>query len=441
MPAKKKPENSPVRKPITMADISILVLLLSPHLPGFLFYGFGLRVGGIIALVQTVLVCALLFVQYTISGKVSVRALRRNRWILVWLFVGIYVGAIGLTRNNEFIGWVCSDLYRYFVVVIIVGLILCAEKSFNLERIVKLSAGYEIVIALIEVLAILSGRYARTSNMMHILFPYAFAMLLLERRRTLIFWRVGFAIELTRIVLSQSRTLLLEVIGFIILIPLLVLEYRRRGVIRHIVELFILFLVLMLSVQFLVPSLTPLEKYRNRLTRLINVESDISITGRFLEAQAALAYLYNQGIVAMLVGTGAGSTYYFPEIMLSAGSEKYLTTSFQVHNIHIGPVSVLFRTGIIGLILIYMPLVFILLHLMVKAPQPMTKVVVAFMLFKVIESIQALRLVGDPFLLLMLATANYEVYLCGLQRRAAMGYKQAQQVILYQTTNDSSERV
>ena len=61
----------------------------------------------------------------------------------------------------------------------------------------------------------------------------------------------------------------------------------------------------------------------------------------------------------------------------------------------------------------------------------MGKVVGVFMLFKTIESIQALRLVGDPFLLFILATANYEVYLHGLQRGVAMGYRQARQAIPY----------
>lgn len=406
MPAEKNRESSR-RKSLTMADIAILVLLIFSHLSGLLFYGFGLRVVEIIAPVQTFLVCALLFLYYAVSSTVLVSVLRANRWLFIWLFVGAYVGAIGLIRNSEFIGWIYSDLYRYFVVVIIVGLTLGAKKSFNVERIVKLLAGYEIVIALVEIFAVLSGHYPRTSNMMHILFPYAFAVLLLGGKRASPFWSVGFAVELARVVLSLSRTLLLEATGLLILIPLLIKGYRRRAVIRRITKLFVLFLVLIVSVQLLIPP-SSLERYLSRLGQLRNVEEDISIRGRFLEAQAALTYLYDQGPVAILLGTGAGSTYYLPEIMQFAGSGKYLATSFQVHNIHIGPVSVLFRTGIIGLVLIYMPLVFIPLHLVFRAPQPMGKVIGAFLLFKTIESIQALRLVGDPFLLVILAYANHE---------------------------------
>ena len=251
-----------------------------------------------------------------------------------------------LIRNNEFIDWVYSDLYRYFVVVIIVGLILGAKKSFNLERIVKLSAGYEIVVAIVEVFAILSGRYARTSNMMHILFPYAFAVLLFGGKRTLIFWRVGFAIELTRIILSQSRTLLLEAIGFIIVILLLVLEYRQRGVIRHIAELFVLFLVLMLSVQFLIPSLAPFEKYGNRLIQLIDVERTFRLQGASGDSNCTDLFIQSRN--CSYAGRNRRWKYLLlPEIMLSAGSEKYLTTSFQVHNIHIGPVSVCFAQALL----------------------------------------------------------------------------------------------
>jgi len=439
MLAKNKAENPPAGESLTMADVAIVVLLIFNHLSGFLFYGLNLRLGEIIALVQTILVCALLFVQYAVSGKVGVSALRANSWLLIWLFVGVYVGAIGLVRNNGFIGWVYSDLYRYFGVVIIVGLILGTKRSFNVERIVKLMAGYEIVIALVEIFAVLSGHYPRTSNMMHVLFPYAFTVLLLRGKRVSPFWSIGFAIELARIALSLSVTLFLEATGFLMLIPLLIFKYRQRVVIRYITMLSILFLVLIMCVKFLPPSSALFERYGGRLTRLIDVRGDISIMGRFLEAQTALTYLYDQGPVAILLGTGAGSTYYLPEIMLFAGSKKYLATSFQVHNIHIGPVSVLFRAGIVGLILIYMPLIFIPLHLMFRVPQPMGKVIGVFLLFKAIESIQALRLIGDPFWLFILAAANYEIYLRRSRIGAAVRYRQARQVRFQQVADSSSE--
>jgi len=422
MLAEEQPADPRAGKSFTMADIAIVVLLVFSHLSGLLFYGLGLRVGEITAVVQTILVCALLFAHYTVPGVAFMSALRANRWVFIWISIGVYVGAIGLICNSEFIGWVYSDLYRYFVVPIIVGLMLGTKRAFNVERIVKLMATYEVAIAIIEIFAVLSGHYPRTSNMIHVLFPYAFAILLIRGKRVSPFWSIGFVVELARIVLSLSRTLLLEATGFLILIPLLALRYRGKVAVRRIAMLSILFLALLGGMLFVNPAAAvPFEQYGRRLAQLSDVTGSISIMGRFFEAKTALAYLYDQGAIAMLLGTGAGGTYYLSEIMQWAGSGKYLATSFQVHNIHIGPVSVLFRTGIVGLILIYMPLVFIPLHLMFRAPQPMDKVIGAFLLFKTIESLQALRLVGDPFWLFILAAANYEVYLHRSRIGAAVG--------------------
>lgn len=439
MLAEEQPADPRAGKSFTMADIAIVVLLVFSHLSGLLFYGLGLRVGEITAVVQTILVCALLFPHYTVSGVVFMSALRANRWVFIWISIGVYVSAIGLIRNSEFIGWVYSDLYRYFVVAIIVGLMLGAKRAFNVERIVKLMATYEVVIAIVEIFAVLSGHYPRTSNMMHVLFPYAFAILLIRGKRVSPFWSIGFAVELARIVLSLSRTILLEATGFLILIPLLALRYRGKVAVRRIAMLSILFLALLGGMLFVNPAVVPFEQYRGRLTQLSDVAGSISIMGRFFEAKTALAYLYDQGAIAMLLGTGAGGTYYLPEIMQWAGSEKYLATSFQVHNIHIGPVSVLFRAGIIGLILIYMPLVFIPLRLIFRAPQPMGKVIGAFLLFKTIESVQALRLVGDPFWLFILAAANYEVYLRGSRIGVAVGCKEVRRAPFQRTVGGPSE--
>ena len=96
--------------------------------------------------------------------------------------------------------------------------------------------------------------------------------------------------------------------------------------------------------------LAPLfESQAGRLGSLASGQVDASIFSRFVEAQDVLDTAGEEWILGQeLFGSGAGATYIPKRILI----EQNVDELGRVHNIHIGPVLVLFRHGIIGLALL-----------------------------------------------------------------------------------------
>jgi len=140
--------------------------------------------------------------------------------------------------------------------------------------------------------------------------------------------------------------------------------------------------------------------------RIRNIGRDISVLGRLSEVRYAFDEIKNDWI-SLIFGNGFGSTYYAPDIMDFAGSADYYETNLQVHNIHIGPVSVYFRLGILGFLVYYV----FLPHTLISAFRKGIRKEVSFLFIsslswlflKWFESFQALRFVGDPAAMMIFA--------------------------------------
>lgn len=88
----------------------------------------------------------------------------------------------------------------------------------------------------------------------------------------------------------------------------------------------------------------------NEAGRLGSIASgDASVSARFLEAGDVLETAADEwGVVNYIVGSGVGSTYQPNRVFLAPNLDE----NGRVHNVHIGPIGVLFRHGVLGLLLL-----------------------------------------------------------------------------------------
>jgi hypothetical protein len=91
-------------------------------------------------------------------------------------------------------------------------------------------------------------------------------------------------------------------------------------------------------------SMTQLEQ--SRLVRTLNEREDSSAKARLDEAADAIAEIRHAGVPAIVLGFGPGATY-TPHISLI---ERNLNELGTVHNIHITPIMLIYRYGVIGLL-------------------------------------------------------------------------------------------
>jgi hypothetical protein len=84
------------------------------------------------------------------------------------------------------------------------------------------------------------------------------------------------------------------------------------------------------------------------------VESDDSLMFRFVEARDVLNEINREwGPLNFLIGAGLGASFR-PEAVLSQMSDRYAEgnlTGDRVHNVHLGPLAIFFRFGVIGIVL------------------------------------------------------------------------------------------
>jgi hypothetical protein len=131
--------------------------------------------------------------------------------------------------------------------------------------------------------------------------------------------------------------------------------YGRKSAIRTVV-LFLAPLLLIGLVVYSVEldsSVLPFET--GRISRLEDIHSDESAMARIDEAKDAFRHLWqNANIGSVLIGFGHGATYepYYSYIDVN------FTPQRTVHNIHVGPILILYRYGLAGVVLVFIvPLV------------------------------------------------------------------------------------
>jgi hypothetical protein len=78
------------------------------------------------------------------------------------------------------------------------------------------------------------------------------------------------------------------------------------------------------------------------------ISTDASLLGRFYEAQTVLDLLKRGGLETLLAGYGFGAQYELPLSASLEAAQLYASQDYQVHNIHIFYLAVLFRSGLIG---------------------------------------------------------------------------------------------
>jgi len=399
-----------------LIKFSVFSLLLFRYVPIFSFYLLGRHTEVVCAVVSSVLVGLSAVFYLLVGGKFNVKSLMLNKWLFLWIFVGLYVTLIGFLSNlNSYtwaIHWVLSDTYSYFIVPVLVVMIIGAVENvqFTFTKTLKMVFSLELLAGLAQIASVLLGRYPRTGNSMGILFPFAFAMVLSKRKKVFYIWIVIFICEILLILFSASRTILMETMLTITIIPVILI---KMNVVRKNTMFKKLFLILFIVLMFLLFTYK-IPMINNRIvyytSRILSSKSDISILGRFVEARKSLSIWSGGNLITLLLGKGAGAVYYLPSIVLFAGSPKYVISGFYVHNIHIGPVSVLFRSGIVGLFIIYLSLIAEDFKLWLRSNNLTLVIFAYFLLIKIFESFQALRIVGNPVFLLLIGMALISKY-------------------------------
>lgn len=361
-----------------------------------------------LALAISLLVLTILVLDYVVAQDFHFypQILCRNYWLWVWLLVGISATAVALFRGNGFWSWMMSDIYRYVVAVLITMLYVARRRVPRLTEVLPMLVVIEVLLALVASCSSLTGGFLlRTANAGSLLFPLSLTLLLTNVHGFLL-WGGILLLETLRILLSQSRVVLVQTFAYAILVPLVVA--RRRGLkANRVLRLVVIVALGIVVLSAFVPE-DRITLYTHRVVSLWNPVGDLSLQGRLDEARAALKHLVDEGPLAVVFGLGVGSTFYFPDVAIISSSPVYIETNYQVHNIHFGPISVLFRTGIVGLCFLYIPVFVIPLRVVFKARTPYVRAIGLFLLMKAAESVLTLRFIGDPVLLILMALAAYE---------------------------------
>jgi hypothetical protein len=100
-----------------------------------------------------------------------------------------------------------------------------------------------------------------------------------------------------------------------------------------------------------------------RFKGILSEDGDVSLVSRFYEAKDAINYfLLSDNLLYYIFGHGHGALY---EIREYIGSERNLTDNIYSHHIHIMPILLLFRYGLLGF-LFFIWLTIIILHAFYK---------------------------------------------------------------------------
>ncbi|MGI6627853.1 MAG: hypothetical protein ACOX4K_05850 [Bacillota bacterium] len=302
------------------------------------------EIEGLIAGVSVLLGVLLLFRQRVTdlprTGLVLIMVLS-----LIWSLLG---GLVGLARGWP-LRYLIGDLFKTMVipVVFLVTTSLVKDRDGLWHRFLALYV--PITACKIFILVILTGRLETEGTLFYILLITAvtrqFAIAFPTRRLRFLAYTV-LVLSGADWILSARRAPTVA----IAIVTGLALTIQRNRISRKVISTVTMCLVTIVILvspqgQSVIRRLAATYQPANTLS------IDISTYGRFSEVRHAWGELIQEGYITVISGKGQGAVYSNPEEVLFARSNYIDPGSVQVHNIHVGPMAILYRQGLIGLTL------------------------------------------------------------------------------------------
>lgn len=329
--------------------------------------------------------------------------------LILFLFggIGFFGGIVGLLKNNP-LHFVVGDVLifvSFFLIYLLASMILMREKEekkfLKLITFITYSIlGLMVIITLYRLFNYYSTGFVTVSGSFIYLIPFLYFLVKLNcslSKKTLF----GLLISLIIIIFSLKRG---NLIGAIIAVPLVpVVMGRLTSNYIKTVGIVALVTIILFGILAKFDSFSVISHYS--FTDLLIRPG---MEQRLLEARGAIRAL-NHDPFEYFWGKGMGGIFYAPETGLIY---EALEPGYH-HNIHITPISIFFRTGILGLLAFIIFLFFTPTFLYKKYRLAATKegkFILAFTLvyfiLAFIDSFKAYGIVNDVLLALFLGVAR-----------------------------------
>jgi hypothetical protein len=336
---------------------------------------------------------------------------------LAFLFVlSPFLFANGLLRQNDPV-LIVGDIYKWILIPLIYFVVINTipqKQAYRaLEIIVFVSFIYMVLGAFLSAKYIFFESKATSFGDIKYLFPLVFSFLALnlikEKRR---FYLLMYLLSICLIIITNRRALWIEMI----LVHLLILLIFRKkiAITRVAVRICAVGGVLLIGI-FSVPLtrnivMQVIPTLGQRLSSIPETEQSLGLTSaRIMEVQQTLELMSMNGpFLNYTVGMGPGAVFFAPHTLV-VEETAYLQEGFR-HTIHITPMNIFFRTGLIGLIAFYYfiyKILILIFHNMKKKNGNIQKHILLavtsfYLIIAFIDSFKAYGLVGDPLFAFLL---------------------------------------
>ncbi|MBD3183957.1 hypothetical protein GF312_16855 [Candidatus Poribacteria bacterium] len=314
-----------------------------------------LRIYGLFSGIILLIFTAFLFGRFCLKGKHIFRFYPFDKYIIILLLLDFTALMVGLIRRNDMI-FLIGDTYKFLVIPLAY---FCTTQSLKSKDAVKLFL-FIIILETVTtmgsfayyLLRLVSGSYQRSPIHSISVLAFVFFMVSLTSKKSISYLFLTVVIGITAL-LSGARTLWIQ----LLLCPLVIFLVMRKIVIVKVLfrQAFVVMLItalISLAYGHILKDIAGEVTYR--ITKTMNLlETDQSINPtissdrRVVEVKASLGTMFDSpNILNVLLGFGNGAEFYAPSAALGMGSAPGYK-----HHIHNGYVSLLFRMGLIGLLI------------------------------------------------------------------------------------------
>jgi len=351
-----------------------------------------------------------------LQGKSRVKMVFVEKNLAFLFLLSPFFFANGLLRYNDPV-LIVGDIYKWILIPLIYFVVINTIPHIQANRALEIIAFISFIYMGLG--ALFSARYIFFESQVtsfgdiKYLFPLVFSFLqlnLIKEKRRL--YLLMYILSICLIIITNRRALWIEMVLVHVLILLI---FRKRIVItKAAIQIFAVICALLIVI-FSVPftrsiALQMIPTLGQRLSSIPEAEQSLGLTSaRIMEVQQTLEVMGRDGALLNYgVGMGPGAIFFAPHTLV-VEEKAYLQEGF-LHTIHITPMNIFFRTGIIGLFAFYYfsykILILLFRNLKREKEKLQNQILLAttsiYLIIALIDSIKAYGLVGDPLFAFLL---------------------------------------
>ncbi|WP_139822752.1 hypothetical protein [Tuberibacillus sp. Marseille-P3662] len=298
---------------------------------------------------------------------------------LLLLFLFIEGLVIGIINGNPLIYVISDSLYLLLIILIMITIkISCYLSPFSMEKFSPLTC----IIFYIFIIA--SSILSLNITSIKLLSVVLLIISLKKNNNMLMLTNI---IGIIAVSVFSNRTFLLTLI-ICLVIYYISLVLTKRIPLKAIYFIPIIFVLAFTLYQNPTFQNTPLGKRVDKVVDVFSnenqgIRNDISISNRLFESKLVLNNL-NENQIFWITGTGSGSVLNMSLSNDTSVKHSALLGASEVHNIHLLPMALLYRYGIIGVILLAQIIIIIIIRL--KYSLPLCLSVICILLFSFMAS-------------------------------------------------------